>query len=87
MFDLELRDLQKKYKDAIELVTAASTNLGELFSSKMVKIKNRISEYFATNDVKIETCNKEIYDLSHMFEAVQKTGANISKQEAHIYTL
>lgn len=46
-FNSELGQIKSKYNSAVELVTNASTNLGELFKDKMVKIKARISKQFA----------------------------------------
>ena len=47
------------------LVTDASTNLGTLFKNKMVKVKNRITKYFAENDIKIIQLSTDIAGMAN----------------------
>lgn len=53
-FDVEIATIKDRYNSAVKLVTEASNNLGELFKQKMVKVKTRITKFFAETEIKFK---------------------------------
>ena len=59
-FQIELSEIKHKYESAVTLVTDASKNLGTLFKDKMVKIKTKLSQFFADTDMKVTQNTKDM---------------------------
>lgn len=65
-FAAETITLKTRYEDSIILVSEASKNLGTLFSDKMLKIKEKISKWFGSTDMRLETANRDILEVTQI---------------------
>jgi hypothetical protein len=63
-FASELENVKEKYETSCSLIEAASSNIQNLFSGKMVKLKSRITKYFAEVDIQVQLCNREVLEIS-----------------------
>jgi hypothetical protein len=87
IFDIELNSLQQSYRSSIQLVNAASSNLGDLYKDKMLKIKSKISSYFGKCDVRVDEIQQEVYSLASLVRTIETSQSQVGKHDAHIYSL
>jgi hypothetical protein len=50
-------DLKKNYEQSVELINEASKNLGTLFKDRMVKVKTKMSRFFADTEILVNENN------------------------------
>ena len=72
----EVAGVKKRYEESDTLVTEASKNLGTLFKNKMIKIKSKLTNFFAEIVIRIEQNNKDVFNASQMVQNFQQTFNN-----------
>ena len=65
---MELGGIKKKYEDAVRLVSESTASLGTLFKTKMIKVKAKISKFFADVTIKM---NSNLGDVRSIGQIVQ----------------
>jgi hypothetical protein len=71
-FNSELGGIKKKYDDAVSLVTDASHNLGGLFKNKMIKIKSKVSRFFADIDLRTNETRDSVFEIGKIVTSLQE---------------
>ncbi len=66
-FAAENVDVKLAFQQSTKLVTEASTSLGNLFKHKMIKLKTRFAKLFAELDIKLDSNNKDIHEMSKLY--------------------
>lgn len=56
--------IKTQYQEAVSMITSASENLGGLFQQKMVKIKTKLSTFFAKIELKLQQNNQDVMSIS-----------------------
>lgn len=72
-FDIELARVKTKYEDAITKVDQASSNLQNLFKTKVRNIKEKSALFFAKVEMKMKENNDDTLEISRMFKKFQQT--------------
>lgn len=66
-FATENVEVKLAFQQSTKLVTEASTSLGNLFKQKMIKLKTRFAKLFAELDIKLDSNNKDIHEMSKLY--------------------
>ena len=68
----ELANIKSRYEQATSMVSEASGSLAGLFKTKMLKIKKRVSMYFAECEIKLSESRVEVLEISKIVAQLQQ---------------